>query len=57
MNALSTLPRNEYVTLRGNHGERVIGMRMSDGNFLVRDGDVVGHVSADAAKGWGDEAG
>lgn len=55
MSPLSTLPRNEYVTLHGHHGERVVGMRMSDGNFLVREGDVVGRVSADAVKGWGDE--
>ncbi len=36
---------NEYVALHGHHGERLIGMRMSDGNFLVRDGDKVGRVS------------
>ena len=55
MNPLSTLPQNEYVTLHGHHGERLIGMRMADGDFIVRDGDRVGRVSADAVKGWGDE--
>lgn len=52
MNPLSTLPRNQYVTLHGHHGERVFGLRMSDGDFLVRDGDRVGRVSADAVGGW-----
>lgn len=55
MNPLSTIPRAAWVTLHGHHGERLIGMRLSDGDFIVRDGDVVGRVSADAVKGWGDE--
>ena len=55
MRALETLPQNEYVTLHGHHGERVIGMRMADGDFIVREDDRVGRVSADAVKGWGDE--
>lgn len=52
MNPLETLPKNEYVTLHGHHGERLIGMKMADGRFLVRDGDLVGAVCADVVAGW-----
>lgn len=52
MNPLSTLPQNQYVTLHGHHGERVIGMRMADGDFLAREDDRVGRVGADAVAGW-----
>ncbi len=54
MNPLNTLPVNKYVTIHGHHGERHIGMQMSDGRWLVRDGDVIGTANADGVAGWSD---
>lgn len=52
VNPPETAPKNEYVTLHGYQGERVTGMQMADGRWLVRDGDRVGAMGGDGIAGW-----
>lgn len=52
VNPPETAPKNEYVTLHGFQGERVTGMLMADGRWLVRDGERVGAMSGDGIAGW-----